>query len=82
SVRLQRHHELAGQPVAHFHVTCIDHQDISIDNYQIPTDYLLHAVSGEKQVEQTLVSHMLKSNCLITHQPHWGSIQFQYRGRN
>ncbi|MDI5424938.1 hypothetical protein MJM99_34260, partial [Salmonella enterica subsp. enterica serovar Kentucky] len=42
---------------------------------------LQHAVSGEKQVEETLVSHLLKSNCLITHQPDWGSIQIQYRGR-
>jgi len=26
------------------------------------------------------VSHLLKSNCLITHQPDWGSVQIQYRG--
>ncbi len=32
-------------------------------------------------MEETLVSHLLKSNCLITHQPDWGSIQIQYRGR-
>lgn len=81
SVRLHRLDELEGQPVAHFHGTCIDDQDISIDNYQFTTDYLQHAVSGEKQVEETLVSHLLKSNCLITHQPDWGSIQIQYRGR-
>lgn len=31
-------------------------------------------------VEETLVSHLLKSNCLITHQPDWGSVQIQYRG--
>ncbi|SUG71904.1 NADPH-dependent 7-cyano-7-deazaguanine reductase [Salmonella enterica subsp. enterica] len=30
----------------------IDDQDISIDNYQFTTDYLQHAVSGEKQVEE------------------------------
>ncbi|EDA3731668.1 NADPH-dependent 7-cyano-7-deazaguanine reductase QueF [Salmonella enterica subsp. enterica serovar Djugu] len=81
SVRLHRLDELEGQPVAHFHGACIDDQDISIDNYQFTTDYLQHAVSGEKQVEETLVSHLLKSNCLITHQPDWGSIQIQYRGR-
>lgn len=32
-------------------------------------------------MEETLVSHLLKSNCLITHQPDWGSLQIQYRGR-
>ncbi len=47
SVRLHRLDELEGQPVAHFHGTCIDDQDISIDNYQFTTDYLQHAVSGE-----------------------------------
>ncbi len=36
---------------------------------------------AKKVVEETLVSHLLKSNCLITHQPDWGSIQIQYRGR-
>ena len=81
SVALYRLDELEGQPIAHFNGTCIDNQDIVIDNYQFSTEYLENAVSGEKAVEETLVSHLLKSNCLITHQPDWGSIQIQYRGR-
>ncbi len=47
-------------------------EDITIDNYEFTTDYLENATSGEKVVEETLVSHLLKSNCLITHQPDWG----------
>lgn len=78
---LYRIDELEGQPIAHFNGTCIDDRDIVIDNYQFTTDYLENATSGEKAVEETLVSHLLKSNCLITHQPDWGSIQIQYRGR-
>ncbi|MDF4191969.1 hypothetical protein PV939_11090, partial [Ligilactobacillus salivarius] len=54
---------------------------ITIDNYEFTTDYLENATCGEKEVEETLVSHLLKSNCLITHQPDWGSLQIQYRGR-
>lgn len=81
SVALYRLDELEGQPIAHFNGTCIDNQDIVIDNYQFSTEYLENAVSGEKAVEETLVSQLLKSNCLITHQPDWGSIQIQYRGR-
>ena len=80
SVALYRLDELEGQPIAHFNGTCIDAQDIVIDNYQFSTDYLENAVSDGKVVEETLVSHLLKSNCLITHQPDWGSIQIQYRG--
>jgi 7-cyano-7-deazaguanine reductase len=31
-------------------------------------------------VDETLVSHLLKSNCLITSQPDWASIQISYQG--
>jgi len=79
TVALYRIDELEGQPIAHLHGTCIDEQDIEIDNYQFDTAWLENAASG-KVVEETLVSHLLKSNCLITHQPDWGSVQIQYRG--
>ncbi|KAA1049212.1 NADPH-dependent 7-cyano-7-deazaguanine reductase QueF [Pseudocitrobacter sp. 73] len=79
TVSLYRLDEIEGQPIAHFHGTCIDNQDIEIDNYQFSADYLLNS-TGSKKVEETLVSHLLKSNCLITHQPDWGSVQIQYRG--
>ncbi len=79
TVALYRIDELEGQPIAHFHGTCIDEQDIEMDNYQFDTAWLENAASG-KMVEETLVSHLLKSNCLITHQPDWGSVQIQYRG--
>jgi 7-cyano-7-deazaguanine reductase len=79
TVALYRLNELEGQPIAHFHGACIDDQDIEIDNYEFSTDYLENATGGNV-VEETLVSHLLKSNCLITHQPDWGSVQIQYRG--
>ena len=31
-------------------------------------------------MEESLVSYLLKSNCLITHQPDWGSVQISYSG--
>jgi 7-cyano-7-deazaguanine reductase len=79
SVALYRLDEMEGQPIAHFHGTCIDGQDIEVDSYEFSADHLEGAASG-KVVEETLVSHLLKSNCLITHQPDWGSVQIQYRG--
>ncbi|WJD49548.1 NADPH-dependent 7-cyano-7-deazaguanine reductase QueF [Enterobacter sp. PGRG2] len=79
SVALYRLNELEGQPIAAFNGVCIDDQDITIDNYDFSADYLENAASGPI-VEETLVSHLLKSNCLITHQPDWGSVQIQYRG--
>lgn len=79
SVALYRLDEIEGQPIAHFHGNCIDDQDIDIENYAFDANLLTDAASG-KVVEETLVSHLLKSNCLITHQPDWGSVQIQYRG--
>lgn len=79
TVALYRIDELEGQPIAHFHGSCIDNQDIEIESYEFNADYL-DGSAGEKVVQETLVSHLLKSNCLITHQPDWGSVQIQYRG--
>ena len=32
-------------------------------------------------LEETLYSDLLKSNCLVTNQPDWGSVQIAYRGQ-
>ena len=58
----------------------IDEQDIEISNYQYEPDVLLGAV-GEEVVTEVLVSHLLKSNCLITSQPDWASVQIKYSGK-
>lgn len=79
AVALFRLQEIEGQPIGHFSGHCIDEQDITIDNYQFSTDYLQDAI-GQEVVEEQLVSHLLKSNCLITNQPDWGSVQISYRG--
>jgi len=79
SVALFRLQEVEGQPIGHFDGSCIDEQDITIDSYQFNADYLSNATATEV-VEETLVSHLLKSNCLITNQPDWGSVQIRYRG--
>lgn len=57
---------------------CIDDLDISIDQYQ-PNSALL-SVNTEKKTEKSLISHLLKSNCLITNQPDWGSLLIRYQG--
>jgi len=59
--------------------TLLDELDIACDTYQ-PAPELLQAVDG-KQVEETLYSHLLKSNCLVTGQPDWAMVVIRYRGR-
>ncbi|MGP9421159.1 NADPH-dependent 7-cyano-7-deazaguanine reductase QueF [Pseudomonas reactans] len=79
SVTLTRLEDVEGSPVGRFAGECIDNQDITINSYEFSTDYLAQA-AGDEMVEESLVSHLLKSNCLITHQPDWGSVQIHYRG--
>ncbi|WP_165688463.1 NADPH-dependent 7-cyano-7-deazaguanine reductase QueF [Rodentibacter trehalosifermentans] len=59
---------------------CIDAQDIEITDYQFNANWLKNCISDEI-VEEYLVSHLLKSNCLITNQPDWGSLQIHYIGQ-
>jgi len=64
-----------------FQGTLLDELDIEIDNYEPDTRYLGLASSDKSnEVSETLVSHLLKSNCLITSQPDWASIQIKYTG--
>jgi 7-cyano-7-deazaguanine reductase len=57
----------------------LDRLDIECDRYS-PAPELLTAAFDEQPVEETLVSHLLKSNCPVTGQPDWGSVQIRYSG--
>ena len=59
---------------------CIDGLDLEISNYELDPDLLKEAVGVGEVVEETLYSHLLKSNCLVTNQPDWGSLLIRYRG--
>ncbi|WP_245637208.1 NADPH-dependent 7-cyano-7-deazaguanine reductase QueF [Burkholderia singularis] len=58
--------------------TSIDEQDIAIDQYHV--DPRLLSVHDEP-VSETLYSNLLKSNCLVTGQPDWGTVSIAYEGR-
>ena len=57
----------------------LDRLDIDVTQYT-PDATLLRADAQQPPVEETLVSHLLKSNCLVTGQPDWGSVQIHYVG--
>ena len=69
-----------SQKIDHLQGDCIDEQDIEITSYEFNADWLKDCVSDEI-VEEKLVSHLLKSNCLITNQPDWGSLHIHYVGK-
>lgn len=56
----------------------IDQQSVAINCYQ-PDPELLQ-VDSNLIVEETLYSHLLKSNCPVTNQPDWASVYISYKG--
>ena len=59
---------------------CLDSLDLDVEHYQLNADLLRDAAAPADPVEETLYSHLLKSNCLITSQPDWASVWISYRG--
>lgn len=57
---------------------CIDGIDIECADYTVNPSYLCTDV---ETVEETLFSDLLKSNCLVTNLPDWGSVQITYHGQ-
>ncbi|WP_314878682.1 NADPH-dependent 7-cyano-7-deazaguanine reductase QueF [Haemophilus parahaemolyticus] len=80
SVRIHKLADYTNQPIVNFSGECIDEQEIQIESYTFSNQHLEN-VAEDEIVEETLVSHLLKSNCLITSQPDWGSVQIHYIGK-
>ncbi|WP_431273823.1 NADPH-dependent 7-cyano-7-deazaguanine reductase QueF [Variovorax ureilyticus] len=57
----------------------LDRLDIECTQYQ-PAPDLLASDTTQAPVTETLTSRLLKSNCLVTGQPDWGSVAIRYSG--
>jgi len=71
--------EFDKEPVHELDGLNLDRMDIECTHYQ-PAPELLTSQHDEAPVTETFVSHLLKSNCLVTGQPDWGSVQITYSG--
>ncbi len=78
-VRLTLPDEFSGLGIADLEGLSIDRLDIEVESYT-PNAALLTSDTSAAPVEETLVSNLLKSNCLITGQPDWASVQIDYVG--
>jgi 7-cyano-7-deazaguanine reductase len=58
----------------------LDTQELDIDHYGPPKADFLQADTGATLRTETVVSHLLRSNCPVTGQPDWGSVQIAYSG--
>lgn len=56
----------------------LDELDIEIDDYNVNSGLL--RCDNDEFVCETVNSHLLKSNCLVTSQPDWGSVVIRYEG--
>lgn len=70
--------DFSNQSITNFDGECLDSREVSCDNYLI--DETLLSCDPQIEVEETLYSHLLKSNCLVTGQPDWGSVRIIYQG--
>ncbi len=77
------------QEIHNFQTNCrlpginIDHLDIAINTYQPDPSFLTteNSATQHSEIEEELNSDLLKSNCLVTNQPDWGSIYIHYQGK-
>ena len=78
-VQLVSPQDFDKEPVHELDGLNLDRMDLECTRYE-PAPDLLTATQDEAPVTETLVSHLLKSNCLVTGQPDWGSVQIRYTG--
>ncbi|HEY5673678.1 MAG TPA: NADPH-dependent 7-cyano-7-deazaguanine reductase QueF [Malonomonas sp.] len=79
-VRLLDSEQFVTEQIQPLPGVCIDALDIEIDDYSLDPSLLEGAADPQQLVTESLHSHLLKSNCLVTNQPDWGSVLIRYRG--
>ena len=67
------------EPIHELDGLSLDRLDIECTRYT-PAPELLRANLADQPVTEVLTSNLLKSNCLVTGQPDWGSVQIAYSG--
>ncbi len=68
------------EPIYELDGLSLDRLDVECTRYTPAPDLLMTDPDEEVPVSEVLVSNLLKSNCLVTGQPDWGSVQISYTG--
>lgn len=77
-VQLFSPEQVIGKKLTAFEGTCLDDLDISTNVYTVNPAFLF---TNEERTQETLFSNLLKSNCMATGQPDWGSLLVRYKGK-
>lgn len=80
TVELLSPDQIDAFPVTKLPGQCIDYLDVEINEFNLNADSL-KTLPELENVSETLHSHLLKSNCLITNQPDWASVIIEYSGK-
>lgn len=67
------------EPIEELDGLSLDRLELDCDRYT-PDPELLSAATLEAPVTEVLTSNLLRSNCPVTDQPDWGSVQINYFG--
>ena len=67
------------EPIEELDGLSLDRLDLDCDRYT-PAPDLLSSATLEAPVSEVLTSNLLRSNCPVTGQPDWGSVQISYFG--
>ncbi len=67
------------EPIYELDGLSLDRLDLDCDRYT-PAPELLTSATDEAPVSEVLTSNLLRSNCPVTGQPDWGSVQISYFG--
>lgn len=78
SVKLISLQEASLARICQFNGICLDELDVTCDTYHTEPAFL---TTENTVVTETVYSDLLKSNCLVTAQPDWGSVQITYTGK-
>jgi 7-cyano-7-deazaguanine reductase len=70
--------EFDGTSIGEPEGALLDTQELDFDAYGPPRPDFLGTHEGDAR--EVLVSHLLRSNCPVTGQPDWGSVQIAYTG--
>lgn len=77
-VNIKLLHEYQEIILPTFSGICLDDLDIECENYVVNSAIL---TNENTQITETVFSDLLKSNCLVTGQPDWASLQISYSGK-
>ena len=66
------------KPILEPNAVCLDQRPVVTDTYQPDASFL--QANKEIEADETVCSHLLRTNCPVTDQPDWASVYISYKG--